>query len=83
MTTPAETLREKLREAGCSVEFALQHGRISAGSRIELWLIHRPNSRVPVRAVVQDWGKDGYAVFLENASTLKVDDDVKAIIAAA
>lgn len=79
MTTPVNNLRAQLREAGCQIEIAEQL-KGSNGARFELWLIYRPEAP-PVRATVIDEGADGYALFVENL-TLKLDDDVAAILGA-
>ena len=72
------TLRNKLREAGCTVQSMTQH-QIDEKTTYQLWLVYR-GDKPPLRVVIIDQLADGYSLFLEEQA-MKVDDDVRAITA--
>lgn len=79
MTTPFETLRSKLREAGCRVEIGDQF-KSTYGADVTLLLVYT-NGDGFVRALVIDEREEGYHLFIEN-STLAIDADVQALLRA-
>lgn len=79
MATPFQTLRTRLRDAGCRIECGDQF-RTTRGSIVELMLVF-PQSGGLVRCLAIDERAEGYSVFIEN-STVAIDADVQAILAA-
>lgn len=72
MSTPFETLREKLRDAGCTLSCVDQVGSI------EYWNVFRPSGRYQSIVVIDDKAH-GYRLYIEN-QTRKIDEDVAAIM---